>query len=79
MQAGFLSAAESLNDLRKGKLVMEPSYTCFSQTFGSLGVAVKKADVLIDSGLMTDPAGRIKGQRNSEYWQESRDEMYCSV
>lgn len=59
---------------------MEPNYMCFSQTIGSLGVEVKKANVLIDSVLMTDTAGGVEIQRNSEYWQEkNRDEMYCSV
>lgn len=43
---------------------------CFSQTLGSLGVVVNKADVLTDPGLMINKAGRIKRQRNSEYWQE---------
>ena len=41
---------------------------CFSQTLGSLDVVVKKADVFIDLSLMTDRAGRIKRQRNSENW-----------
>lgn len=41
---------------------------CFPQTLGSLGIAVKKGDVLIDPALMTDGVGRIKRQRSSEYW-----------
>lgn len=54
---------------------------CFSQTLGSLGIEVKKANVLIDSGLVTDTAGGIERQRNSEYWPKYIyiDEMYCSV
>lgn len=47
---------------------MEPNYMCFSQTLGSLGVEVKKANVLIDSDLVTDTASGIERQRNSEYW-----------
>ena len=41
---------------------------CTLQTLGSLGVVVKKGDVLIDLALMTEGADRINRQRNSEYW-----------
>ena len=63
-----MSSIESLNDLRKYKFVIEQNYMCFPQTLGSLGILVKKGDVLIDPALMTDGVGRIKRQRNSEYW-----------
>lgn len=52
---------------------------CTLQTLGSLGVVVKKGDVLIDLALMTEGADRINRQRNSEYWWESKNEMYDCV
>lgn len=68
---GFFSTIEFLNDTKKYKFVIQ--ITCFSQTLGSLHIlVVKKTDILIDRGLVTDGAGRIKRQRNLEYWQESR-------
>lgn len=70
-----MSSIESLNYLRKYKFVIEPNYMCFPQTSGSLGAVVEKADL----ALMTNGAGRIKRQRNSEHWWENRNQMYCSV
>lgn len=59
---------ESLN-VRKHKFVIEPNYMCLPQTVGSLGVVVKKADVLVGPDLMVDGTDRIKRQKNSEYYK----------
>lgn len=68
---GFFSTIEFLNDIIKYKFVIQ--ITCVSPKHLAVYIlVVKKTDILTDLGLVTDGAGRIKRQRNLEYWQESR-------